>query len=482
MFILQDCSICFEDYGALRIPHSISCGHVFCHPCLDSLVTSSPNCPNCRALFGRKSIRKVVCTFQDPPTLDASTLSEAEMMMWQEIESAVESEDAHEQRRSLIRDNSTIVVQQAGFSKNVLVALDVMRLLVQVESTNRSMSATYAVEESLRDRITFLEARLNGTRATFSANVQDVQIFLSKMQQLEYLMRATDETTPQTTDQSLPVLADTRHSPPDDVYLPSSQAQKPKPPQPSHKPSQKAWSTESQLQWPSLPAATLSSGSPPSPPVAGSSYLPDTPRTHGSTQLNPAAPVDTITQNQPASASSKDVSKKKSKSRTVSSQAQSAVVNHQPTSSRSLPLAAAQSSSGRPGAAGSPSNPGWGWQEYNPAQPHPPSTPPANTTSPQPSPDPHPHTAQAAATTTAPAAPEPEDDGFTAIPNRRGHSYGYRGYSGGERGSRGRGRGRGGGYRGRGGYRGVGGEGREGREGEAGGGYRESGGYRGGWW
>lgn len=136
MFVLQDCSICFEDYDALRLPHSITCGthhlissvvmvldpivfpgHVFCRPCLDSLVDSSPNCPNCRASIGRKSIRKVVCTQQDAPTLDASTLPEAEMIMWQTIESAVESVDGYEQRKLLVRDNTKLAVRDAGFSK-----------------------------------------------------------------------------------------------------------------------------------------------------------------------------------------------------------------------------------------------------------------------------------------------------------------------------------------------------------------------------
>ena len=38
-------------------------------------------------------------------------------MIWQEIESAAESEDAREQRRSLVRDNSKSAMRQAGFSK-----------------------------------------------------------------------------------------------------------------------------------------------------------------------------------------------------------------------------------------------------------------------------------------------------------------------------------------------------------------------------
>ncbi|KAF8601652.1 hypothetical protein BDV93DRAFT_585099 [Ceratobasidium sp. AG-I] len=191
-------------------------GHVFCRPCLESLVTSAPSCPNCRALFGRKSIRKVVCTLQDPPTLDASTLSEAEMMMWQTIESAVESLDEHEQRRSLIRDNSKEAVRETGFSRNLLVALDVMRLLVQVESTNRSLGAARAVEESLRDRISFYEAQVSGTKATVSSNIQDIQKVLSNLRQLESSMCTTDDMPPQTTGQQasaglLPIPPNSHH-------------------------------------------------------------------------------------------------------------------------------------------------------------------------------------------------------------------------------------------------------------------------------
>lgn len=49
----------------------------------------------------------------------------------------------------------------------MMIALDVMRMLVQVESNNGGVGATCAIEESLRDRIAFLEAQLNSTRATF---------------------------------------------------------------------------------------------------------------------------------------------------------------------------------------------------------------------------------------------------------------------------------------------------------------------------
>ncbi|KAF8601657.1 hypothetical protein BDV93DRAFT_230815 [Ceratobasidium sp. AG-I] len=295
MFVLHDCSVCFEDFDALRIPHSITCGHVFCRPCLDSLVASAPNCPNCRASFGRKSIRKVVCALQDPPTIDAGTLSETEMMMWQEIEGAVEFEDAHEQRRSLVRDNSKENVLEAGFSENLLIALDVMRLLVQVESANHDMSATHAVEESLRDRITFLEAQLNGTKATFSVNLQDFQTLLSKMQQLESSMCTTDEKGSQATDRMasttpIPTMYNFLNPPLNHLRTESGEDQTLSHPQPTTP--EITSSTEQQYRRRIIPVATPAGHvSPPSPTVARSSYQPDTPRTSNRSELSPAVSV-----------------------------------------------------------------------------------------------------------------------------------------------------------------------------------------------
>lgn len=135
MFIIQDCSICFEDYHAQLIPHSISCGtffvflltsrlsnliapsgHVFCRPCLDSLVSSSPKCPHCRTPFARKMIRKVMCALQDSSTLSGDAISEAETIMWEAISTSIKSTDEHEQRKLLARNNSKQSLQEASFS------------------------------------------------------------------------------------------------------------------------------------------------------------------------------------------------------------------------------------------------------------------------------------------------------------------------------------------------------------------------------
>ena len=90
---------------------------MFCRPCLDSLVTSSPKCPICRCLFGRRSIRKVVCTLQDSLSQDATALSDTEMMIWQAIENSIESVDNNEQRKALVRDNPKETAQEVGYSK-----------------------------------------------------------------------------------------------------------------------------------------------------------------------------------------------------------------------------------------------------------------------------------------------------------------------------------------------------------------------------
>lgn len=96
---------------------TILLGHIFCRPCLDSLLRTSQTCPNCRAPSDRSMIRKLVCTYQDPPTPNAPAPSEAERMVWQSISSTIEPANDHNQRRLLVRDNSKQFVQGAGFSE-----------------------------------------------------------------------------------------------------------------------------------------------------------------------------------------------------------------------------------------------------------------------------------------------------------------------------------------------------------------------------
>ena len=132
MFVLQDCSICFEEYDAQLVPHSISCGtyllhppasnltvllgHIFCRPCLDSLPISSPRCPHCRAHFVRTSIRKIICESRVRQTSSSNMPSEAEKIMWQTISHTMDSENDQERRRQIVQNNSRSATRELGFS------------------------------------------------------------------------------------------------------------------------------------------------------------------------------------------------------------------------------------------------------------------------------------------------------------------------------------------------------------------------------
>ncbi|KAG8697766.1 hypothetical protein FRC08_006336 [Ceratobasidium sp. 394] len=190
MFVLQECSICFEDFDNERNPHSIPCGHVFCRPCLESLA-STPSCPNCRTSYTPDSIRKVVCTHQDQNESSTSgpTESEAETLMWQAIKSAVETPNEYEQRKSLVTHNSSDSVREAGMSANLIVALEVLRMLVKTEQRNHSLKdkvdTARAVEESLCDRISILEAQLSAKTGETSASSHDLQLLLAQVRALQ---------------------------------------------------------------------------------------------------------------------------------------------------------------------------------------------------------------------------------------------------------------------------------------------------------
>lgn len=117
--------------------------------------------------------------------------------MWEAISSAVKSADDHKQRKLLVRDESRLATKEAGFSQNLLVALDVMRLLVEVESANlglsQNMETSRALEASLRDLIFSLKTQLDRTNAGPSS--QDFQTLSSEIQELKSSIRTVDKTT-----------------------------------------------------------------------------------------------------------------------------------------------------------------------------------------------------------------------------------------------------------------------------------------------
>lgn len=99
--------------------------------------------------------------------------------MWETMRNAVEYPKQREQRKSFVEHTSVKAVMAAGMSavrvltpfrlsalhgvygQNILVALSMMSLLVQVEERNRfleeELNMAQAVEQSLSDRVSILE-------------------------------------------------------------------------------------------------------------------------------------------------------------------------------------------------------------------------------------------------------------------------------------------------------------------------------------
>ncbi|KAI0826627.1 hypothetical protein BC628DRAFT_1319753 [Trametes gibbosa] len=64
----SQCDVCLDNYTAFREPNVITCGHVFCRRCLQSLVR--PSCPLCRTPFFEQDVRRL---HVDKATLPSST-------------------------------------------------------------------------------------------------------------------------------------------------------------------------------------------------------------------------------------------------------------------------------------------------------------------------------------------------------------------------------------------------------------------------
>ncbi|KAI0371939.1 hypothetical protein BV20DRAFT_131242 [Pilatotrama ljubarskyi] len=53
----SQCDVCLDNYTTTREPYAISCGHVFCQRCLQSLIR--PSCPLCRTPFHELEVRRL---------------------------------------------------------------------------------------------------------------------------------------------------------------------------------------------------------------------------------------------------------------------------------------------------------------------------------------------------------------------------------------------------------------------------------------
>jgi len=69
------CDVCLDNYASgAHSPHSIPCGHVFCHGCLDSLPKLI--CPLCRTEFDARDIRKLHIDRAQTPRIGLVTSTE----------------------------------------------------------------------------------------------------------------------------------------------------------------------------------------------------------------------------------------------------------------------------------------------------------------------------------------------------------------------------------------------------------------------
>ncbi|CAE6531074.1 unnamed protein product [Rhizoctonia solani] len=177
-------------------------GHVFCQPCLESLVSTSPQCPNCRVSYASASVRKVICNLQDQDSSSpgsAAQESEAETLMWQAIQSAIESPQDLKQRKSIVQNNPEDALLAAGLNKNVLASLALMRFLVQVEEKNSSLkdklNTSWAVEESLRDQISRLEAKLSLVGTNTCPSSEHFKLLLADVHKLQSVVEIINKNT-----------------------------------------------------------------------------------------------------------------------------------------------------------------------------------------------------------------------------------------------------------------------------------------------
>ncbi|CAE6451083.1 unnamed protein product [Rhizoctonia solani] len=119
--------------------------------------------------------------------------------MWQAIQSAIESPEDLKQRKSVVHNNPHDALLASGMSKNVLTALAIMGLLVQVEEKNGSLkdklNTAWAVEESLRDHISHLEAKLSMAGTNTCPSSEHFKLLLADVHKLQSVVEVINKNT-----------------------------------------------------------------------------------------------------------------------------------------------------------------------------------------------------------------------------------------------------------------------------------------------
>ncbi|KAH7890475.1 hypothetical protein F5I97DRAFT_35654 [Phlebopus sp. FC_14] len=99
------CDVCLEGYSSgSNIPHSIACGHVFCHKCLEHLTQHK--CPLCRTRFLPQDIRKLHVD-RDPTALAPLPTTE------DSIEPSATPPPVNDEGRRLLSDIARVIKEGA---------------------------------------------------------------------------------------------------------------------------------------------------------------------------------------------------------------------------------------------------------------------------------------------------------------------------------------------------------------------------------
>ncbi|CAE6501535.1 unnamed protein product [Rhizoctonia solani] len=135
MPVLQECSICFEEFDGWIVPQTTPCGHIFCDQCLDILSLSpKPKCPNCRASFTRNQV-----------------MSLEKMELRKSLKTLAEVD--RQSQGPLVEELVADVICKGDVSKYIQIAVDVFQQLVRTERENDDMKTKLINAEAIHEKL-----------------------------------------------------------------------------------------------------------------------------------------------------------------------------------------------------------------------------------------------------------------------------------------------------------------------------------------
>ncbi|QRV83819.1 Zinc finger, C3HC4 type (RING finger) protein [Ceratobasidium sp. AG-Ba] len=162
MYVLHECSICFQEYDSERSPHTIPCGHVFCGECLYTSLDYNEQCPLCRSPCLSVEVCKIVCEQQDTPsTAPRSEEPEDEQVAWKALLDAAQTECDYDQRRALLKHDIEPSLRETDTPPNLMAASNLLKMLLKAEKRNQmlqsKLEAARTTEQELRNQVQDLQ-------------------------------------------------------------------------------------------------------------------------------------------------------------------------------------------------------------------------------------------------------------------------------------------------------------------------------------